>query len=69
MATTRPSIMSDGATTSAPASAWLTRDPDEQLDGAVVIDLASVQDAAVPVIGVFAGADVADHQHLRQSRA
>ena len=49
IAATRPSIMSDGATTSAPATACDSAALRELLDGRVVDDLVALDDAAVAV--------------------
>src|SRR2546422_1048353 len=58
IAPTRPSIMSDGATMSAPASAR------EQLEGRIVADAAALDDAAVTVTRVLAEAHVGDDQEV-----
>ena len=62
--------MSDGATMSAPASAWATRRAREQLERAVVVDEAGLVvgpgDAAVAVAGVLAQARVGDQDQLRR---
>ena len=69
MAPTRPSIMSDGATTCAPACAWTTAIAREQLQRGVVLDLAGLDtSAAVPVGGVLAEADVGDDQQVACTR-
>ena len=49
IAPTRPSIMSEGATTSAPGARVRDRHLREQLEGRVVLDLAALDDAAVAV--------------------
>jgi hypothetical protein len=41
------------------------RDIGEEPDRRVIVDLAAVEDAAVAMVGVLAGADVADDEHLR----
>ena len=65
-APTRPSIMSLGATTSAPARACETAVLGEQLERGVVVDAAVVaHHAAVAVAGVLAEADVGDHDAAR----
>src|SRR5213593_1293340 len=63
IAPTRPSIMSDGATMSAPASACET-DAREQLEGRIVADAAALDDAAVTVTRVLAEAHVGDDQEV-----
>ena len=65
MRPTRPSIMSDGATMSAPAAACDSAARDELLDGRVVGDLLVDEDAAVAVRRVLAQADVGDDQQVR----
>ena len=65
IAPTRPSIMSRGATMSAPARAWRDRGAREQLERRVVVDRAVVaQHAAVAVVGVLAQAHVGDHEQV-----
>ena len=65
MAPTRPSIMSEGATMSAPASAWEIAVRASSSSGDVVVDLALADEAAVPVRRVLAEADVGDHHQVR----
>src|SRR3989304_4119888 len=60
MAATRPSIMSEGATMSAPARAGLGLG--QQLERRVVGDLAVFDLAAVAVTGVLAETNVGDDQ-------
>ena len=61
----RPSIMSLGATTSAPARAWRDRRARDELDARVVVDVAvRVDQAAVAVVGVLAEADVGHDEQL-----
>ena len=52
MAPTRPSIMSDGAMMSLPASACITAWRDQDGDGVVVEDDAVAQEAVVAVAGI-----------------
>ena len=69
IAATRPSIMSLGATMSAPASAWLNA---VRASNGRVRSLATsppvfpVHDTAMPVAHVFAQAHIGHHQQLRQ---
>ena len=66
-APTRPSIMSLGATTSAPACGLRDRGAGEQLERRVVVDPTSppvAQDPAVAVVGVLAQAHVGDHEQV-----
>jgi hypothetical protein len=65
MARTRPSIMSLGATMSAPASAWLAA-VREQFQRRIVQNFSACDDAAMAVLHVFAQADVGDDQQRRQ---
>ena len=64
MAPTRPSIMSDGATTWAPASACDDRGSHQPLDRRIVEDALAVEHAAVAVLGVLAQADVGDDDQI-----
>ena len=68
MALTRPSIMSLGATISAPAWARLAAVRAEQIERGIVVDFEAVaafdNHAAVAVAGVFAKADVGDEDQL-----
>ena len=69
MAATRPSIMSLGATRSAPASAWLRAVRASNGSVAVIVHpppLFLADDAAMAVAHVFAQADIGQHQQLRQ---
>ena len=66
MAATRPSIMSEGATMSAPASACADRHLGKQLEGDVVVDLAVLDHAAVAMVRILAQADVGDDDQLRR---
>ena len=72
MAATRPSIMSLGATTSAPARARLTAVRASRSRVGVVFDLEAVagfdDHAAVAVAGVLAEADVGDEDQLLGGR-
>ena len=58
--------MSLGQTTSAPASAWLTAVPREELERRVVHDLAVGDEPAVAVVGVLAQAHVGHEHELGQ---
>ena len=60
--------MSLGATTSAPASTWLTRGAREQLEAAVVVHVAVDDHAAVAVRRVLAEADVGQQHELGEAR-
>ena len=64
----RPSIMSLGATTSAPASTCETAVRAISSMRRVVVDLVPSQDAAVPVRRVLAEAHVGHQQQLREAR-
>ena len=65
IAPTRPSIMSDGATMSAPAAACDTAARTScSTVGSFAIS-SSIDDAAVAVVGVLAQADVGDDEHVR----
>ena len=64
MAATRPSIMSEGATMSAPARAWETRRLRQPFQRGVVIHVVVLDEAAVAVAGVFAVADVGHDQQV-----
>ena len=66
IAPTRPSIMSDGATMCAPASACETRRLHQPFDRRVVEDALAVEQAAVAVRRVFAEADVGDDEQTGQ---
>ena len=69
MAPTRPSIMSDGATMSAPAAACDTAARTScSTVGSFAIS-SSIDDAAVAVVGVLAQADVGDDEHAGDARA
>src|ERR1700683_1021835 len=64
IAPTRPSIMSDGATISAPARARARvrqRRARQQFERRVIVDVVATERAAMPVVGVLAHADVGDH--------
>ena len=70
MAPTRPSIMSDGATTSAPAAGVRQRGIRQARQGAIVVHVdaavgAGRQRSAVAVIGVLAEADVGPQRQRR----
>ena len=66
IAATRPSIMSDGATMSAPGLGLDQRLLDEDLDGVVVDDVASLVDQPVVAVrGVGIERDVGEHADLR----
>ena len=65
MAPTRPSIMSDGATMSAPAAACDTAARTSCSTVASLAISSSIDEAAVAVDGVLAQADVGDDQHVR----
>ena len=69
MRATRPSIMSLGATTSAPGARVHERHLGEDLERRVVVDLQLAvaplaQDAAVAVVGVLVDADVGHDDEL-----
>ncbi len=66
IAATRPSIMSDGATMSAPARACETRGIGQPFERRVVVDIAVHDLAAMPVAGVLAVAHVGDDQKFGQ---
>ena len=68
MAPTRPSIMSDGAMMSAPASAWSTAWRDQQRDRLVVEDPLAVHQAVMAVAGVGVERHVGDDADLRHGR-
>ena len=60
--------MQDGATISAPASAWLERNPVHEDERRVIEEVCSAaaglaDDPAVPVARVLAGADIGDDHH------
>ena len=66
IAATRPSIMSDGATMSAPASAWTSAWSTRICDGVVVDDVAGLVDQPVMAVrGVGIERDVGEHADLR----
>ena len=72
IAPTRPSIMSLGATTSAPASTWLTAVRASSSSVSSFATSPSSSDAAVPVARVLAEADVGEQRqagHLGPQRA
>ena len=64
MAATRPSIMSEGATMSAPARAWERACSARIAKRGVVGDFTVFDHAAVAVVGVFAEADVGDDDEI-----
>ena len=65
IAPTRPSIMSLGATTSAPARAWETAvRASSSSDASLSTVPSAVSTPAVAVVGVLAQADVGDHEQL-----
>ena len=66
MAPTRPSIMSEGATMSAPGGGVRDGGAHQLIDGRVVGDLLVDDDAAVAVIGVLAQAHVGHHENVRR---
>jgi hypothetical protein len=68
MAATRPSIMSDGATMSAPARAWETAVAASHSSVASLSTSPSDHLAAVAVAGVLAVADVGDDDQGRAAR-
>ena len=64
----RPSIMSDGATMSTPASAWQSAWRDERRHGRVVGHVAGrVEQAVLAVAGIGVERDVGDHAELRET--
>ena len=68
MAATRPSIMSEGATTSAPGPGVGDGHAGQQVQGGVVAHVRRLGDhAAVAVGGVLAEADVGDHEQVAAS--
>ena len=65
----RPSIMSLGATMSAPARAWLSACSHQRVHGLVVEHVAVLVDQPVlPVRGVRVERDVGDHAQVREAR-
>ena len=69
IAATRPSIISLGATTSAPASAWLNGGAGQQRQCRIIVHspaLVPPDDAAMAVAHVFAQADICKHQQFGQ---
>ena len=64
MAPTRPSIMSEGAITSAPARAWLSACANQRRHGGVVDDLVALQKSVVTVAGVRIERHVRDEAHV-----
>ena len=68
IAATRPSIMSEGATMSAPARACETAVAASHFERGVVIHVAVDDLAAMAVAGVFAIADVGHDQQVRRFR-
>ena len=68
IAATRPSIMSEGAITSAPARAWIHGLPRENGDGLVVEDFLAAHQPVMTVARIGIERDIGDDAEIRRRR-